>query len=300
MECEQADRARLVIRQGDVLAAHPETDNWSNRWARFFIVLSADCDIVNSKLDTGLVVVPVIGLRTYASEVWLPEQIRRQMISAEKKVETSLHRFSGTSFNSSSAMSTAKSVLIDELSRSVGEDAQLVKVLSTISDLHDCHTELRALVQDLASAPSPALRELITRFCLTKSRISGNSIDPQKELKTGFSGVSDSKRTDLWPICDLVGLDGQMKEDERDGFVAMLRRFTQIPIDHVITNKAEWLRLPHAYLRVCRLRGIYKSDFLHRFANLFTRVGLDAGREDEHQIMFELAASKIFKTGERS
>jgi hypothetical protein len=138
---------------------------------------------------------------------------------------------------------------------------------------------------------------LVKRLCKAKGNIAGSSADPDKELRAGLASVADPKRTDLWPLCDLVGLDGQMREDERDGFVAALRRFTQIPPEIALVDRVEWLRSPDCYFRICRLRGIYKSDFIYRFASLFTRVGLDAGRDDEHQRMFEIASARVLNEG---
>jgi hypothetical protein len=294
VECEQADRARNIVRQGDVLAAHPGTANWANRWRRFFVVLSADCDIVNKKLDTGLVVVPVIGLQTYALDVWLPEQIRRNLANAEKKTESLMRRFGGWTASPSVVLSMTEQELGAELEVRVAAGDELGNPADSLKSIRNAFQTLRELEEAVLAGQS-ALGDLVTKFCVAKSSVIGNSVDPQKELKAGLAAVADHKRTDLWPLCDLVGLDGQMREDERDGFVAALRRFTQIPLENALIDKNVWLSSRDSYFRICRLRGIYKSDFLYRFASLFTRVGLDAGRDDEHQRMFDLATARALK-----
>lgn len=297
MECEQAERARSVVRQGDVVAAHPGTTNWSNPWRRFFVVLSADCDITNNKLDNGLVVVPVIGLETYALDIWLPEQIRRQSAAVEKKVEPLVRRFPGWETNPLSVLSLSVEDLDAELNARTAGDDELEKPAKTLKAIHGGFQHLNAVKASLTSKAS-TLGAAVRVLCEAKSGITGNVVDPEKELKAGLASASDPKRTDFWPICDLIGMDGQMREDERDGFVAALRRFTQVPLESVFLNKAQWLGSPDSYLRICRLRGIYKTDFLHRFASLFTRVGLDAGRDDEHQRMFDVAAARALKSKE--
>lgn len=294
MECEQADRARIVVRQGDVLAAHPGTANWANRWRRFFVVLSADCDIVNKKLDTGLVVVPVIGLETYALDVWLPEQIKRNMANAEKKAESLMRRFDRWTSSPVVVLSMTEGELGAELAARTVAGSQLEKPADSLRLVRSAFQTLRE-IENAVLAGESTLGDLVARFCVAKASVTGSPVDPQKELKAGLSSVADHKRTDLWPLCDLVGLDGQMREDERDGFVAALRRFTQIPPENALVNKSDWLSSPDSYLRICRLRGIYKSDFLYRFASLFTRVGLDAGRDEEHQRMFDLATARVLK-----
>lgn len=297
MECEQADRARSVVRQGDILAAHPGTANWNDRWRRFYVVLSADCDIVQKKLDAGLVVVPIVGLETFALDIWLPEQIRKHSEAAEKKVEALVRRFEGWAVTPQVLFAMTRSDLDAQLEQRVAGDKELEKPAKSIGLLHHGFEMLKA-VGEARLSPNVNLGEQVRVICSAKAEINGAAGDPEKELRSGFASVADPKRTDLWPICDLVGLDGQMREDEKEGFVAALRRFTQIPLESVFLEKAEWLRAPDSYFRVCRLRGIYKSDFLHRFASLFTRVGLDAGRDGEHQRMFDAAAARVLRQKE--
>jgi hypothetical protein len=291
VECEQAERARSVVRQGDVVAAHPGTANWGDRWRRFFVVLSADCDIANGKLDRGLVVVPIVGLETYGLDVWVPEQVRRQSGLAEKRAEPLVRRFPDWGAAARSVLSADPDVLEAELAPRVEANPDLEKPARSLVATCRAAERLRAAESVLASR-SPTLGAAVRLLAEAKGFLSGGPVDPAKELRAGLASVSDPKRTDLWPICDLIGLDGQMRDDERDGFVAALRRFTQIPIEGVFVNKTDWLAAPDAYLRVCRLRGPYKTDFLHRFSALFTRVGLDAGRDDEHQRMYDMAAAR--------
>lgn len=297
MECEQAERARSVVRQGDILAAHPGTANWSDRWGRFYVVLSADCDIVNRKLDTGLVVVPIVGLETFALDVWLPEQLRRQLGASERRIEAQLRQFSGWAVSAATIVSMELEELERQLEERIGDDKALSKAAKAIRMARESAGTLTALQAQLSDGPFE-LGDLVRRLCEAKTKLTGVAVEPEKELKSALATVADPKRNDLWPICDLVGLDGQMREDERDGFVAVLRRFTQIPLDNVFVDKSEWLTKPSGYFRICRLRGAYKTDFLHRFATMFTRVGLDAGRDDEHLRMFELAAARLLKSKE--
>lgn len=295
MECEQADRARSVVRQGDILAAHPGTKNWSNRWGRFYVVLSADCDIVNSKLDTGLVVVPIVGLETYARDVWLPEQIRRQSDSALKKIEAMARSFTGWSHTPQSILSMSKSEVEIELVKLVDNDSNNKKAAERIRKIHHGSSLLRGVEVQLGRNEI-ALHGLVSTFSAAKAGITESPSDPGKELKAGLASVADPKRSDYWPIFDLVGLDGQMREEELGGFVAALRRFTKIQPSLATVDRSEWLNSQEAYLRICRLRGIYKTDFLQKFANLFIRVGLDAGRDNEHERMFETTAARLMKS----
>src|SRR5690606_37343718 len=103
----------------------------------------------------------------------------------------------------------------------------------------------------------PATR--MEQFFLVKSSYTGKKIEQEKELLVALNGLLDPRRVDTWPICDLLGLDGQMKEDEGLGFVACLRHFTTLQYDKAFINKDQWLKDEHGYYRICRLRGIYKT-----------------------------------------
>ncbi|WP_313179527.1 hypothetical protein [Stenotrophomonas sp.] len=289
MECEQPDRARGHIRQGDVLAAHPGTENWSNRWARFYIVLSADCDIVNNKLDTGLVVVPVVGLHTYALDIWLPEQIKSLIeYSANKGLSAAVRKLPELTVDHQriSEMDDASLDILfaDEKLRARKSEAKRIRSICLAL------TELRLLSHDIEGGASD-VHDLVKRYCGARDKVYNNSNCPQKELKGAFSSLSDSDRVDYWPMIDLVSLDNEMREDEPYAFVAALRRFKTIPLSSAILEQKKWLEDKSSYLRTCRLRGIYKSDFLSKFANLFTRVGLDSTRGEDQARAYERAST---------
>lgn len=294
MECEQADRSRSLLRQGDVLASHPGTQNWNNPWRRFFIVVSADCDIVNSKLETGLVVVPVVGLETFARHVWLPEAIQRLAAAFHKKAETNLAKI-GYERSASSVLQASIGDLNTDFERLVRSGEDLSGPKKALISLAEGYQTVLKLAEEVRRSDEVPLRDKIERFCAAKSVVHGGSPAPEKELKAGLAASSDPKRVDLWPICDLIGLDGQMRSEEKGGFVAVMRRFTVIPIESSRVDKQSWLSNPDLYLRVCRLRGIYKSDFLNKFANMFTRVGLDAGRDAEHERNCEQAVERLMR-----
>ncbi|MBB4598922.1 hypothetical protein [Xanthomonas arboricola] len=296
MECEQPDRARQNIRQGDVLAAHPGTSAWSNRWSRFYIVLSADCDIVNKKLDTGLVVVPIVGLHTYALDVWLPEQVKKlvaqvetkSLVAAVKKVpEINIDCIRIASMKQEDLDEFLKNEKFEEKK---SEIKKIKKLKVALDDLH-------GLSGELVDAAITDLHRHVERYCVSKAVILNQEFKPENELLAAFSSLSDSSRVDYWPMIDLVSLDKEMREDEPFAFVAALRRFTTIPLSQIHLDRTGWLEDRAAYWRACRLRGIYKSDFLSKFASLFTRVGLDAGRDQEQKRVFE-HASRSRKKGD--
>jgi hypothetical protein len=59
-------------------------------------------------------------------------------------------------------------------------------------------------------------------------------------------------------------------------------------------DRAQWYGKRDHYLRICRLRGLYKADLIQKFANLFVRVGLEDYRDDEHRRAFKRCAESLF------
>lgn len=293
MECERPDASKSGVRQGDILAAHPGTSNWSDRWSRFFVVLSADCDCANQKGDSGLVVVPVIGLATYIDEAWLPVQVEKTSADALVKIERGLNRFGGKRIQSSEVRRIAAPNLLEQLRHRAGEDRELLDEASKVAELHQALLVLDEIAASLPPVPNVSFGELHKRYFEAKSVVTGRAAEPEKDTHAALASLGDPKRTDMWPICDLIGLDGQMREDESLGFVAYLRRFRTIPYGRALISKGDWLGARDSYLRICRLRGIYKADLVQRFASLFSRVGLEDERDSEHARVFKHAAEKI-------
>jgi hypothetical protein len=296
LECEQADRNRPKIRQGDIIAAHPNTANWADPFRRFFVVVSADCDIANDKLETGLVVVPLIGLQTYVRRMWLPSYIaslERNMLKRGAAILASVWRahvaYEEWLGAQNADVETRIAALID------GDDGNHRKAARTLKQLQEAAAGVKLAVDELDSAG--LLPAVMARLANAKTIATGQSCAPDKELRSGIASAGDPKRVDLWPICDLIGLDSDMREEEADGFVAVFRYFDRLRLELVYVEKRAWLNDPDGYFRLCRLRGIYKTDFLQSFANLFVRVGLDSSRDSEHQQGFERAAKRLLREG---
>jgi hypothetical protein len=70
------------------------------------------------------------------------------------------------------------------------------------------------------------------------------------------------------------------------GYVVSLRLYSLLPMNIIELYRAKWYNTRNNYLLVCRLKRLYKSDLVQKFANLFVRVGVDDHRKDEHKRLF--------------
>lgn len=297
MECDRVD-AFSELRQGDIIAAHPGTPNWENRWSRFFIIFSADCDLSQSKTDTGIVVVPIIGLRTYLVDKWISQQAAKVKKGALERIDKVIIKFSGPRLTPDAMLEKSIDEVRERFLKLAGEDAELVSAVDFITKAHGAIRELDDEIKKEHGYEREIISGLLEKVARVRGIAGGNgSFDLKKEIIAGLNALSDSRRLDTWPLVDLIGLDSQMKDDESNGFVACLRNFSSIEPERIFTSKHLWLSDKSGYLRICRLRGKYKSDILQKFANLFVRVGLEDERDSEHKIMFEQAAAKFSGAG---
>src|SRR3954464_13201303 len=115
MECEHPYRDNR-LRQGDIFAAHPQTENWGDPWRRFGVILTADCDLEKGKGGPSLVFVPIVGLQTYLSDVWIPTHASDLYDSAVRQADKALSDFEGSRLTSRHLLRQS----IDDISKQLG------------------------------------------------------------------------------------------------------------------------------------------------------------------------------------
>ena len=176
VECDRIDNPAGSIRQGDVLAAHPNTPNWASRWKRFYVVISADCDIEHQKTEVGLVVVPIIGLKTFLSDMWLPAQFDRLRATAADRLATNLNRFSGKRMALDLIIGMSSSDLKTMLDERSGADKDLGDVVEKVMKLHEGVLQLDELRKYSSDDRQRQIKDCLEKLCLVKGGLSGSSV----------------------------------------------------------------------------------------------------------------------------
>ena len=92
MECERSDPSD-PLRQGDIVAAQPTTEDWNNPWSRFGVILSADCDLAQGTTGPSLVYVPIVSHYTYLADVWLPAEAGQLVARGREMIDKRLADF---------------------------------------------------------------------------------------------------------------------------------------------------------------------------------------------------------------
>ncbi|MGY4512117.1 hypothetical protein [Bradyrhizobium sp. USDA 3650] len=265
MECEQPLSGN-VLRQGDIIAAHPGTENWRNPWRRFGVILTADCDLEQQKGGANLVYIPVIGLKTYLADVWLPNHATALYETATRQAEKALDEFNDHHVTPRHLLRQS----IEEIAKQLG-----MATVDRVDDTGTAGTQDNSRSEEQAKAREKArkkqfervkkLQEALTvlnelRTSKTPSAVADldamlGQLFPQHEfvsgggksgpgvrrelLKSGLTDLIQDSRVDTWPISDLVAMDPEMRADEAFGFVVDLRRFSVLETAKIQTNRAK-------------------------------------------------------------
>jgi hypothetical protein len=298
MECERSDPGD-PLRQGDIIAAQPRTDGWKNPWTRFAVIISADCDLAQGKTGPNLVLLPIISHHTYLADMWLPAESERLAQRGRQAIDGRLASLDAkiafrhiNSWGESGGVENITARLAEHLNNRHFEDVQsdmLVSIWQAVQGLG-------RLSQGSQPTQTNQLRSLLEQFFAHRSKIERESGDPNRFRRDLIERVliSIQSRSDTWLVRELIGLDPDMVQGANFGFVIPLRSFRLLPTARIETERAKWYQNADNHLRICRLRGIYKSDLVQQFANLFVRVGLEDYRNEEHRRLFKRCAEDLF------
>ena len=300
MECERCD-GKDALRQGDIIAAQPGTASWHDPTKRFGIIISADCDIEQGKGGSSLVYLPIISHIDYINLVWIPQEATKIDLSARSSIDkllrdvdpslSSRHLFGWSKRSGSeNLLDNLKSKALPILS----ED-KLAERLRLIVDTFLRTVELSDLQAGTAPTERSEILKRINSFFDLRDALEKPAKAGLVHRKSAIENALQALQTriDTWLIKDLIGLDPDMLEQHTYGYVVPMRLFSRVDTTEILKDKIEWYGDKDKYLRVCRLRCVYKSDLMQRFSNMFSRIGLEDQRDEEHRRLFSRSASAI-------
>jgi hypothetical protein len=301
MECERSDPSD-PLRQGDIVAAQPTTEDWNNPWSRFGVILSADCDLAQGTTGPSLVYVPIVSHYTYLADVWLPAEAGQLVARGREMIDKRLADFdakmSYRHLNAWGESGGAANIItrLGERLNSRATEVMPPKKRDEIIALWQAIQGLSSLSQRPPKTRTGELRPLLERLiehrCAIERRDEQQFSVGQRMVESALTSLQD--RLDAWLIRELIGLDPDMSQGSNFGFVVLLRAFSLLPVNRIETDRSKWYREQNKYLRICRLRGTYKADLVQKFANLFVRVGLEDHRNEEHRRLFKRCAQDLF------
>lgn len=298
MECERCD-GKDALRQGDVIAAQPGTASWHDPTKRFGIIISADCDIEQGKGGNSLVYLPIISHIDYINLIWVPQEAAKVDTTARnsidkmlKDIDPSLSSRHIFGWSSRSGPESLPDILRSKALPILSQDKLAVKI-DLIVNTFAQSVELSNLVAATAPTARPDILKRISDFLDLRETLEkpAKASVPQRKAAIESALQALQTRIDTWLVKDLIGLDPDMLEQHTYGYVVPMRLFSRVEAADILKDRIEWYENKDKYLRVCRLRGIYKSDLMQRFSNMFSRIGLEDQRDEEHRRLFSRSAA---------
>ncbi|MBI3372704.1 MAG: hypothetical protein HY017_13245 [Betaproteobacteria bacterium] len=272
----------LPVRQGDIFIWRGQETN--DPWKQFGIVVTADCDIAQSKTHNSLSYVPLLPLRHYIEAFWAVQRLKRTIEQRTGDAIALVHRHHAVANASAKRITTEafhrwiRSTSADEICNGLGISDE--KERRKFSEKH--YKILKKLI-DYFDAPKAT--SALSVLC--DVRFLGNADKPEKVVEQAVDDLTDRLPQD----CFLIS--GIPEHHETKGLVAMLRYVRAMDEDDITSSLAVFRDgTPHA-LRVCRLTSPFKFALMQQFALLFTRVGLPDSHDEHLEQVVKLVCDEM-------
>lgn len=269
--------AEAQFAQGDILRSVS-----TNREIepRFGLIITADCDIVQSKAADRLTFVEVVTIREYLERIWIPDQWQKYV---KKQVKGAAEELSGVMRRSGLELTMNEDQLIEWLRQRPIEaidkavnrtgkplNAKLIKTLNAMHCALGVHADQEPLKQ-----------------WRTWRSILGDSIERQSaDLAAAFGGSGGFP--DFFLLPELPG-------GKELGYVALLRFIQTVHANKVFPSEVD-ARIqgqPEALHRVGRLTDGIRFAITQKLAFLFSRIGLPKHYEDACTSAIDLVTQSL-------
>lgn len=266
-----------VFAQGDILRSVPVDSKLA---PSFGLIITADCDIVQSKAANRLTYVEVVTTREYLERIWIPDQFEKFQKKQLKGVAESLTgvmRRSGLDFamDEDQVVDWLRRKPVSAIEKSVNRtgkpfDTKLVQTLSALRCTLDFETGQKPLDQ----------------WCELRG-ILGDTPERQRADLTGAL-ASSGGFPDFFLMPELPSASGL-------GYVALLRFIQTVHADQIFASEVD-ARIqgrPEALHRVGRLTDGIRFAITQKLAFLFSRIGLPTDYEEACKSAASLAAENL-------
>jgi hypothetical protein len=258
------------IRQGDLFA----WGDWQDRpyGDRFGVVLTADCDIANSKIGNFLTYLRVITLHDYVLNVWTRDKIdrlHRRYCSQFCDLVNAMHLRLNVSAIKIPVEATTTWAL-------AANDTELTDVLNLHNPKDAKHILAAAALVRLSHPDCTKPRNLRPIEILQQIRF-GETGKPTDEVLVSIRkdaiGELGQGRYDVFLLPNVSSLNAT-------AFVVLLRESVSIVSGQIATSFHKAKGLPDLAWRVGRLRPVLRYALTQQYAVLFSRIGIPREYED--------------------
>lgn len=280
------------LRQGDIfyfpVSLNPAIAGQTN----LAVVVTADCDIAQSKTPGFVTAIPIIPLRSYVQNVWALRRLQRQsdritsrlaalITKARRRVDPgykapsleAIHRW---------AISAKPDAFVDSIPikpRDLDELMSGQELLQRYLKLEPARSSAGVLETLIAMAAFPRA----TPDAATTKNIRDEAAGMLKQLPLDAFLISSIKPVSDPRVDDL-------------GHVALLRYISSVPLSDLRLSREEMRSFGAAACRIARLNPQFKFAFAQRFAHLYSRIGTPAAAETEQREIADATCNELFNT----
>lgn len=269
------------VQQGDLFRAITSLDDLSNESdeSQFYLILSADCDIAQNKLDSCFTILPIITAERWIETVWADQRCDQVLDKALNKLSERLWAHDKQRDPAVSRLSRAevKRYVVEstpeEIEAAFAADAAFAKYVSKQAGA------LKALIQ------SQAANQHLRGWLAWSETQEGSRKVAVSQLRDALSTM----RTGYFFLPELPGRGGL-------GHVVMLRDVRAAPLENVFRRAIDIRHTsakPPYFLRAGRLSDTVRFAIAQQVAMLFSRVGLSTQFEEECEFARDAASEAI-------
>lgn len=263
------------LRQGDIFAFRDDLAD-TDMWQQIGVVVTADCDLANSKHSGIISYVPVLPIREYLAWRVLPklaEQRRLQSLRRILEVVRQLEASRGAEYGLSERAIEVFATTEDghrSLIEHFGEvdSGHCEKIVTAISEISTYDDVLRASSYE-------------DKFALLASKYQANKKKSAENLLVAdIRNRLDSLPGDTFFI-------GALDESRSGGYIAYLRLVREIRVHQISTTYYHKDGRQVLARRICRLRAPYIYRLTQLLADVFASIGLPEEYEAARASIFE-------------
>lgn len=285
-ECGQPNQTE-PIRQGDIFI----WENWKKRdpWDQMGVILSADCDIAQSKLPGFFTYAPILTLQQYVSDIWATKKLKHLFNKCVEDAIKTIHGFHKRINPTATPLSQealenwvlrkGHTDIIDTLNLSNQKE------IKRITNLCKVLTICWPIINNNEHAT-----QLLDALAQSLSLLNNQTIDQSKStiLKQSNNEISGGSH-DVFFISSVPGIDEL-------GFMVMLRYLHQLPTNILTSSITNARENPGKAIRIARLLPTFKYAMTQQFSFLFSRIGMPVEYENDLQFIVESQCEEITQT----
>lgn len=256
------------LRQGDVV-------RWLDAerpWRVHGLVVTADCDIAQTKHGGILSYVPILPLRDYLAQFMLPAKVRRALRPKYDEVFSQIRRWQAA--NRPEMPEPLSDDLIADWIASSGSSA-VTEELRVVEPAQAFHSAVRVIRQAEEALQGDDFNSLAVALIAARGGGGAKRKSPDQIL---WAELTDAVRSLPGDAFFLNGID---RDAGGRGFVAYLRLVRESSEAEIAIRTPDLRRESVRAVRVGRLQSPYLYALTQQLGSVFSAIGLPTEYEDE-------------------